>query len=247
MEIDYAVFLSDIHFEKKNDIGDIYLQKFFLSKTFLNAKYVVFVGDIFDYAAGNKKEYYERFKTFFDGLSCALGLKKKVYFVEGNHDVHLEKLIRHYIQVNHLDQNYYFHVKEYCALHLFDKKFYLSHGDDLQTSEKYQKYKKLILSSWAEKFADLLPLFLFDSLAYRASRKSRNKKMSEETLKRVRSSFIEGAKKLQKNYDGVIAGHSHIRELHQEDGFYYINCGYGPGEEGYVIFTQEGNIVTSYT
>ncbi|MCB9093397.1 MAG: metallophosphoesterase, partial [Halobacteriovoraceae bacterium] len=172
-----SVFLSDTHIIETGDEGDKALDLFFHHERVKNASRIVLLGDIFDYASGFHRQYYQRFSTFFNGIEQCIQSGQEVYFIEGNHDVHLEKLIRSFLKRKKLDQSLYFHEQRSMVVEWYGKRIFLSHGDDIGVSnKKYQDYKNFILSKPINLISNhLFPLWLFDYLAKDASVKSRKR------------------------------------------------------------------------
>ena len=70
------------------------LLNFIDSKQVDASSYIIFLGDIFDLMVGKQVEYYSLYQDFFDSIKYLVRKKKKVIFIEGNHDFHLGNLFK---------------------------------------------------------------------------------------------------------------------------------------------------------
>lgn len=236
------VSISDLHIVKTGDIGEVSLQSFFSHPLVTSSDIIVLNGDVFDFAAGFHPEYYHRYSDFFVSIKRLMSSGIKIVFIEGNHDAHIKENFLRFIKDHNLNQTYFEYCPYFFKTRAKDRDLYFTHGDETPgASETYLKYKQAIRSPLASKVANLLPLFLFDYLASRASKNSRSKssRYSEmETKEFFRNSGISAARKV--SADICVLGHSHIADHYQKDSIEYFNTGYAPKSRKFFSY-RDGN------
>jgi UDP-2,3-diacylglucosamine hydrolase len=237
--------ISDIHIKQNGDDGDVILQKFFDSAYTKQADEVYFLGDIFDVLAGPHKEYITMYPTFFKGVEKLLSQGKKILYVEGNHDVHLDNLFKahftHYFEEGKIKTEQFS-----MDLIINNKRIYISHGDDLEEGNLSYKIWKWFLMTPVMRFITnyLLPFSFIDNLAKFASSKSRTIGSKKFDVDKNKMKFRLGAKKkLEEGYDYVIGGHSHIvEEIDLESGKYFNN-GFPKRDRKFIFISNEAEVL----
>lgn len=232
-------FISDTHIINDKDKRSLALKDFLNNPLVEDSDYIIFGGDIFDYATGFHPEYYTRFKTFFDGVNKFLNKGKKVVFIEGNHDLHLKRSFDEYIKDNCLNADNFIYSQTYFELQ--DKKHFMhfTHGDELPgTPEKYIQYKNLIRSRPLQIAAHLMPLMMFDYLASNASQNSRNRSSQYEDHETL-DFFRQGAMSIDTDANIIVSGHSHLLDKYKENNKTYYNNGFSP-ETGKFFYYASG-------
>jgi UDP-2,3-diacylglucosamine hydrolase len=236
-----SVFLSDLH------VKDSELERSELLKTFLNSEQtklsqqIFFLGDIFDLMIGPHPGYLVKYKYFFDTLAEYIKQGKTIYYFQGNHDFHLEKLISLFHKQYKLEHGLYL-INEPILFKHNDKTLYLSHGDELDIENKpYQRYKKIIRSPYAKFLANhLVSESMLNKIgAYFAKKSKDNQKDFNWN-----STFILYRNYVQKLWDsgihGVIVGHSHVCDAWEEGIHFYYNIGYTPHEKQFLFLDENG-------
>ncbi len=240
-----SVFFSDLHIKDlehsiENNRNDL-LNKFLKSDLTKQSQQIFLLGDIFDLMIGPHTGYFNKYKFFFDQLAEYIKQGKSVYYFQGNHDFHLEKLFELFKQKYNLKQGVFL-FSEPTLFQFNEKTIYISHGDELDIDNKpYQRYKKIIRS----------PLVKFVA----------NHIVSEGILNLVAAYFAKKSKDNQKNFDwnatlilyrnyiqklwdsgvhGVIVGHSHVCDAWEEGVHFYYNNGYAPDEKQFLYLDQDG-------
>lgn len=218
--------ISDIHMSEEESEREVILCQFLEDTRVLSSDYIILNGDIFDYAVGYRPSYFNRYKLFFKALKRILLKKIKVVFIEGNHDLHLKKTFHEFCKRNNLDERLFIYCPQFFQIRDGDTEFYFSHGDEIQGVQKsYLKYKKIIRSTPLKIVAHLIPLFLFDYLAKKASKKSREK--SSRYAESMRGKMRENV--LSMGHKGIIVlGHSHILDEWEYADLFYFNVGFFP-------------------
>lgn len=232
--------ISDIHV--KPDGQNQELLKQFLAIEFQKNDIVVFLGDIFDLVIGNHIEYYEKYDYFFRRLRELQNNSIEVYYIEGNHDFHLEKLLKQ------------FSVKVYkrpVKITWKNLEILFCHGDEIEIGNiGYKIYKAFIRSRPLNIIGNyLLPYKILNYIGFRASAKSRKKNKNrygnpQKNLK-IRDSFRQAAIEACRKYKVsiVVAGHSHFLDIYKEKNIEYFNNGYNPYTKSYIRIENEIEII----
>lgn len=226
-------FISDVHIKTSQDPIYKKLLEAIQSSDFENSDKLFFLGDIFDLMAGYHKEYLYEFSEFFEVVKRYLDQGKEVWFFEGNHDVHLQKLL------NKAWGKLNFKVLQKPEiLNHNGKRFYISHGDELDyTDVSYQRYKKFIFSKPLKYFANyIMPYSILEYIGRRASIKSRAEGKKKFNFEKNKQKFRDLASEVE-GFDYIICGHTHIKdffELNSET--VYINLGWFPKDLSYLLY-----------
>jgi UDP-2,3-diacylglucosamine hydrolase len=245
----YAV-ISDVHVKNPGDNAENLLLSFLNNKTVQECDGIFLLGDIFDLMIGPHSQYFSRFSNYFKTLKNLLENNKKIYYVEGNHDFHLQNLYKKFFKV-HKDLN--------SANFLMDKDFlindcgktiHLSHGDDIEIDNfNYQLFKKVVTSPPLKAYANtLMPYFLITKVGEKSSelsRKKNNKRYTNDVdLTPVKEKFRKSAEIFytKTKVDVIVCGHSHVKDhFKSELNFEYINNGYAQNTKTY-IYIENGNV-----
>lgn len=238
-----SVFFSDLHVKNIHDDRWPLLQKFLESSLTQNAHNIFFLGDIFDLMIGPHEYYFEHYKQFFDKLAEFINEGKKIYYFQGNHDFHMEKLIFKFFQ------KYKIEKKSSLILlnkeHIFYKnnlKVYLSHGDELDVDNKpYLRYKSIIRSKFSWILANyIVNIKMLNHIASYLAKKSKDNQKDFNWDK----SFEKYRTYVQKLWDigihGVIVGHSHVCDAWEEGVHFYYNVGFAPEERQFLFWGDDG-------
>lgn len=244
------VTISDVHIKTNNDEGAILLDKFFSHKLVKEAEEIYFLGDIFDLMIGPHEIYYEKYNIFFDNVKRSILNGQTVFYIEGNHDFHLKKLFKNFIKLNELDSRKFIFSRKAIVKTIYEKKIFLSHGDDIELGNpNYKLYKKIITSQPLGILANyLLPYRLLNWIGETASKKSRsyNKEKYEEipsAMLEVQKSFQQAASKVSTQYDldYLVCGHSHVEEKYYiNNTSIYLNNGYVQMSKKFIYINNEG-------
>ena len=228
------VAISDVHVKKPGDTSDHILVQFLSHPEVLSADYILLLGDIYDLMCGQHDEYLKLFHYHFELLRDLASKGKKVYFFEGNHDVHLEKLF------NKVWPNREVVVSQTPVLEVIDGRvYYFSHGDEHEVDNiSYHKYIKFIRSAPLEFIANhVMPYKLLRLMGENASRFSRKKGSKKFNADKVRERFRSGVTQtVNENVDFVLGGHSHVQDQFQIPGTQsiYVNNGYAPHTKTFI-------------
>ena len=230
--------ISDVHVKSPHDPADQLLQKFLTHPMVMNSEKILLLGDIFDLMCGPHPQYLKKFEHLFDQMDVLARSGKEVYFFEGNHDVHLEKLFKQRWPDNKVV------LSQQPIIQVVDgKKYYFSHGDEHEVDNlSYQNYKKLILSEPLRFVANhVMPYKLLNFLGERASKISRKKGAREFDVEEVRRRFRNGVTiTTQGKYNYVFGGHSHVQDVYEiESNSIYVNNGYAMGTKTFIHLNED--------
>jgi len=212
--------ISDLHIRTKTDSGYINLLKFMRHPLVNDSDTIFLLGDIFDLMCGDHEEYLKEFEEYFELILSLMSKNKKLFYIEGNHDLHLKNLYFRFLERKKISKENLVVMKGFCDIKIEDKRVHLSHGDDIQLGNwGYKLYKSLIHSPPLGYLADkFIPLKLLNLIGKKASLYSRKKGSKNFDHTSIRDNFRVGAiLKFQEGFDVVIAGHGHIK-----DDFKYI-------------------------
>ena len=243
------VALSDVHIKRQSDERSKLFKAFLEHEKTSHAEKIILLGDIFDLMVGDHKEYLELHQEIFDRIVELCEKGKKVYYFEGNHDFHLNKLFQRFKKERSLGDSF----EVFCQDIVIDyqgAKFYLCHGDNIEIENPgYRLYKSLINNRPMNLVANhLMPYPLLQSIGEFASEKSRKRNQAryapgdEEKTSAVREKFRTAANivcKQHKNLDFILAGHSHVQDNYESStGTIYINNGFTPMTKTFIHITN---------
>lgn len=227
--------ISDVHIKKSHDEAYEILLRFLKNPFVKDSNYVVFLGDIFDLMCGPHNHYLKMYKEIFQEIRNFIDQGKKIYFFEGNHDVHLEGLFNKFF----VKRSYI--LSQVPITEIIDgKKYLFSHGDEYDISnENYQRYKKILLSPPLKFLAEyVMPFSILNYLGNKASKTSRKKGSLNFDENIVRQKFRIGIEYLRKEQelDFILGGHSHVKDqyLMENKKTIYLNNGYALKEKTFI-------------
>lgn len=224
--------ISDVHVKAPHDEADKLLMRFLTHPLVASSEYVLLLGDIFDLMAGDHPEYLRLFSHIFDRLDELLKQGKKIYFSEGNHDVHLERLFLKRWPGRELVPS----QKPFIEI-IDGKIYYFSHGDEHEVDNlSYQRYMRFIQSPPLRFVANhVMPYRVLNFLGERASKGSRKKGSKIFNEEGVRERFRQGvAATTSGQYDFVIGGHSHVKDVYSFGKSKYVNNGYALRSKSFI-------------
>lgn len=218
--------ISDVHIKSPHDEADQLLISFLSHPKVQESDYILFLGDIFDLMVGPHKAYLTGYRHLFEKITALYENGKKIYFFEGNHDVHLERLFKKLWPHDEVK------VTQRPVIETIDgKKYYFSHGDEHEVDNLYyHRYIKFIRSKPMKFVADhIMPYAVLNFFGQRASKMSRKKGSRIFNAATVRATFRDGVKTTTEGrFDFVLGGHSHVKDEYKIPGSesIYLNNGY---------------------
>ncbi len=236
--------ISDVHISVESDDAHKTMMSFFDHRLVQDSDSVYLLGDIFDLMVGNHKGYLEKHSQFFEKLGDLLVSGKEVRYFEGNHDLHLEKLIKAYLKKNNIDDSKFFVHTEFHELQRWGRKHFFDHGDNIEIGNiEYKKYKAFITHPVLRFVANyIMPYSVLHYFGERASKNSRERGYLDFDEESVRRSYRDAAKVVAaKGYDYIVCGHSHVKDDYSEGSFVYLNNGYAPASKSFILLDSSGH------
>lgn len=218
--------ISDVHIKTPHDEADKLLMSFLSHPKVQESDYILLLGDIFDLMVGPHKAYLTGYRHLFDKITALQKSGKKIYFFEGNHDVHLEKLFKKLWPHDEVK------ITQSPIIETIDgKKYYFSHGDEHEVDNlSYHRYIKFIRTKPLKFIADyVMPYAVLNFFGERASKMSRKKGSRTFDSEGVRARFRSGVKTTTEGkFDFVLGGHSHVKDEFKipDSESIYLNNGY---------------------
>jgi UDP-2,3-diacylglucosamine hydrolase len=230
--------ISDVHVKFPHDAADRLLSSFFSHPLVLESDYVFLLGDIFDLMCGPHEEYLRIYSHLFEKMNALVIAGKKIYYIEGNHDVHLEKLFKLYWKSGEITP-----LRAPVTLDLSGKKYYFSHGDEHDVHNvAYHRYMNFIYTPALRFVANhIMPYAVLNFIGERASKISRKKGSKKFDEEKVRLKFRVGVETITRHLgvDFVIGGHSHVKDNSKlESGAIYVNNGYALKSNSFIYINN---------
>ena len=227
--------ISDVHVKSPNDEADALLCSFLNHPEVQSSDYILLLGDIYDLMVGPHDEYLKSFAHHFQAMDELIKRGKKIYFFEGNHDVHLEKLFKKIWKNNELIITQRPIIEE-----IEGKSYCFSHGDEYEVdNHSYHRYMKFIRTKPLKFIADnIMPYSVLHFLGERASKMSRKKGSRKFDAEGVKAKFRSGVHQLTDGkYHFVLGGHSHVKDQFNIPGSdsLYINNGYALNTKTFIL------------
>lgn len=213
-------FISDLHLglgdKEEENQKELLLIKF-LQFIAHDADRLFILGDLFDYWFEYKRVIQKDFFRTHAALRNLSDNNIEINYIIGNHDF----LHRDFFQ-KEIGANLYFDEVDF---NIEGKKFFVGHGDGLMKNDKgYIILKKILRNSFLQRLYSAIHPDLGIKIASSTSKTSRN--YTENKNYGESDSLFEIAKeKIDKGYDYVMLGHSHIRAKREYKDGYYINLG----------------------
>lgn len=234
--------ISDLHIRHQGDNPSLLLESFVSTKEVKDSDTIFFLGDIFDFMVGNRTQYLEKYNYFFNIILKLINSGKQVIYIEGNHDFHLERIMNKFVEVNNLNSNQFQHFKESITKEIENKKFFFSHGHEVDENQSYQKWKNIYSSKPFKIFVDhFLPYSLVEKLGNKASKDSKKRGVKTFIYEKSQEKYRRGAKALIDNQkiDFLITGHTHIEENLKIGSSVYANNGFPQETNKFIHFDGE--------
>lgn len=230
---DYVI--SDIHV--KWDMTNSEPLKKFLSINYNSDDRIYFLGDIFDLMVGSYDEYEGHYDWFFSRIKEITNLGVKVFYVQGNHDFHIEELLK--------KNKIIVKAKPFVEI-INNQKVLFCHGDEIEVENFNYRIWRAFIRSYP---LALISKYVFNykivkKIGDYLSQKSRNrneKRYGETQLNtQIRDKFRKSTKIASEYYnvDIIICGHSHYMDAFQSATFEYYNCGFVPSTMKYLKITD---------
>lgn len=205
-----AWFLSDLHLKNLEERRSQILLRFLVSlnEGHRSATHLYLLGDIFDLWVGDHNYFYKKFQPIVDQILSLHAKGVKITYVEGNHDVHVQKFWQKHGIPCYINEHY-----DQVGPYLIR----IEHGDLVnQQDTVYLKYRKFLRGLLIQALAEHLPGVVIQKIGERASRESRKRssikrKNSEHELREMIRRYAEQAYQAG-GFDYIFTGHMHIRD-----------------------------------
>ena len=208
-----AWFISDIHIKELNERNSQKLLRFLLEmeEGKWPSTHLFFLGDIFDFWVGDHPYYAQKFAPFVQIVEKIAQSGIQIFYVEGNHDVHVSHFWQRY-GVEAFVEDKYFTIDGVTLR--------LTHGDLMNPDDHtYLKYRDFIRRPGMNRLADLIPASPLEWIGKQASLRSRGKSFKSRTVNeddlrlKIRNYAIKSFR--EKPFDWIISGHMHVRDQWQ--------------------------------
>lgn len=222
--------ISDLHIKNDADKASLLFEKFSKSKQVVESEKVYLLGDIFDLMIGNHKEYITIYSNFFKTLSNLIKSGKKIVYIEGNHDFHLEEVMKYFCKEYSVSNENFKYLRESFTEEIDGKNVLFTHGHEVDYyNDAYKRWKRIYTSRSFKFFIDyILPFSIVKKYGAEASKNSKKRGRKKFEYEKAKEKYLVGVKQVFKgsNYDIIIAGHTHIEEDIYIDKNQYINNGF---------------------
>lgn len=206
-----AKFVSDIHIYSTDDPR---LEKFesVLRSSLTDGTTDLFlVGDIFDLWVGSHSFFRQRYVGVVELILKLRQKNVEIYYFEGNHDLHLQKLWSDELKCRVFVEPAYFD--------LAGLRVRVEHGDQMNPSDTGYLFLRSVLRTGSVKWlADFLPGSVIQSIGDKMSRSSRRwtssplKARDEAGIKEMIRNHARRVRRNDRPFDLLISGHVHVRD-----------------------------------
>jgi len=229
-----VIIVSDFHLKYDEDLEAKERKEriiSFLSKLNRKVDILILNGDIFDLWYSWEKVI---IKDYFSILKVLVNLIEngtKIKLVSGNHDFWFNGFLEKDLGIEIYNENL---IENYNGL-----KTFVSHGDLFTTNDnRYKIFRFLIRKSFMKFLFKLIHPDLSLSIGKFLSRSSRNRRTIKRIKYKKESGLIQSAKRLLRDYDLVVMGHTHEpKKVILENGL-YINSGDWIDHNSYVLINN---------
>lgn len=208
-----ALFVSDVHLSHETQSRARSLIRM-LRET--RARYplthLFLLGDIFDLWVGPGEYFYFQHFHVLNELVRFRRSGVKIFFFQGNHDIHLERFFADVLGFTVLDQPQTFLLDQH--------RIRVEHGDQMDPSDKgYIFLRRLLRHPFVAWLAHVLPSWWIAGFGQWASRKSRSsgdkrESVLTERMRLVHRTHMKQAHTVQ-GFDVAISGHVHVVDDHE--------------------------------
>ena len=211
-----AYFISDIHLKSVNERnGQVLLR--FLHSLVPDAGpglHLFLLGDIFDLWLSDHAIFIKKYYSIIEIFKELRQKGAKLYYFEGNHDLHLSPYWRDQLGFEVYDKAAYFE--------LGGRTVRVEHGDEINQDDlAYLRLRKFVRSMPIEFLAHYLPGKFWEEVGKLASHTSR--KYSTDYRERtgpllqemIRKHALRGFE--SKPFDLIVSGHMHIKDDYEFD------------------------------
>lgn len=239
----HTYFISDAHLGVDLELTSREREQLlvsFLKSIKTKAKAIFLVGDIFDHWFEYRKVVPKGFVRLLGTLAELSDQGTTITFIRGNHDMWVYDYFEKEIGIKSQRED---------DLYIIDqKKWYISHGDGLDPSDKsYLLLKKILRNSISQKLYSMIHPRIGLPLMKKSSGHSRD--LEEDKVAIRHQKMKRAAMKIQQkhDFDYFICGHLHAPLQEQQDGYTYCNLGDWVNHFTYGVWDGEAFRLKQYT
>lgn len=239
------IFISDLHLvEGQSERTRRFIR--FLEELPESCEILVLGGDIFDLFVGDKAFFLKEYAKVLYAIEETSSRGVKVYYLQGNHDFHLQNVFSASSKVEVRD--------DFFEVQLGDSVIYIEHGDQINRRDYGYLFLRWFTRSWLFHIVlSLTPGSLVERIGKWSSKKSRKytsvERSNSEQVAVTKKLFQKYAQKiLESGSDVVLLGHSHIadyQEYFEEGGGggrgLYVNLGFSLNSIPYLQIEATGS------
>ncbi len=223
------IFLGDAHLKGDGETNEAELIEFL--KGLEGVDCLVILGDLFDFWIGRNRVAQTRYRVVLRALKRLAGRGVQIIYVEGNHDFSMGSFFTEEIGATLVGGE--------AVLTLDNHKFYLSHGDTVDMTEGYRRWRTFLRSPFFAFITAIVPSRIVWTIAMRLSGRSRSSNTKGIELDNRLKNFAKD--KIADGADMVVMGHSHKSGVHKLGTGTYANPGGWHGEKTYLVY-EKGKI-----
>lgn len=204
-----AWFISDIHIKTMQERNSQILLRFLHSLAEKNPKdiHLFLLGDIFDLWVGGHSFFIRKFRPLVDALQSLKESGAMITYIEGNHDVHIDKFWTKELGIEVFVNAQYYNLNGLTVR--------VEHGDLINLEDKaYLRYRSVVRHPVVEAIGHVIPGEIWEQIGSYAAKKSRVR--SQEYRSLHESKLIEMIRAhaprayLEKSFDVIVSGHMHV-------------------------------------
>jgi UDP-2,3-diacylglucosamine pyrophosphatase LpxH len=218
-------FVSDLHLLPDTDF-ECKFGQFLEALPAMGVNELWMLGDVADFLVGPYDFWERRYPSLFAGLRKILAQGVVVHWALGNHDFEIRN-ISALSKIDFFDGERKFTVRV-CGQ---DQKIYLAHGDLVDAdNHAYLRWRSFTrsktLSFALQAIPDSIAKKIVPAVGLGLSRQSRGRQRDDAQVVKARyRQFAEA--KFSEGFYGVLLGHCHVEDLHQQNSHFYLNLGSG--------------------
>jgi len=202
-------FLSDLHLKSINERNGQILLRFLRSLEKKEPGRIFFLGDIFDLWVSGHNVFKRKYQDLLKVLESLKSKGHKIYFFEGNHDLHIHPYWR-----DELGAEVYTDAKIFDIDGLSVR---CEHGDLINLQDKaYLRLRRVLRNPWVEKVGHRVPGEFWLGLGNLWSPRSRKKssRYRQTNKSRLVHMIREHAHRAygESPFDLIISGHMHVED-----------------------------------
>ncbi len=207
-----SYFLSDIHLKSVNERRGQILLRFLLSLTQKNPGNLFLLGDIFDLWISGHPVFKKKFSDVIRLMELLKSQGWKIYFFEGNHDLHIHPYWRDELGAEVFT--------EAQVMDIDGLKVRLEHGDLINLEdEAYLRLRRFLRHPMTERVGHLVPGQFWQKVGQAWAGISRKKSIvyQKQNADEIQKMIRHHAHRVYNSdgFDLIISGHMHVRDDYQ--------------------------------